>query len=91
VAYEDDKVIDTVVEESGFCNEFDRMNAGSGTQSSEANLEANPDGSKLYGVWAEWETEVDSEANVRRTWWIDKFRSADTAETWTLPGTNQSN
>jgi hypothetical protein len=97
VAYEDDKVAGTVVEESGFCNEFDRMNAGGDTQSSEANLEANPDGSKLYGVWAQWVTDdsgeevIDSEANARRIWWIDNYRSTDTTETWTLPGTNQSN
>ena len=95
VAYEDAKVAGTVVENSGFCNEFDRMNAGGDSHSSEANLEANPDGSKLYGVWAQWvfdglgEDVIDSEANVRRLWWIDDYRSADAANTWTLPGTNQ--
>jgi hypothetical protein len=82
VAHDDDKVAETVVEESGFCNEFDRMNAGSGTQSSEANLEANPDGSKLYGVWTQWvmdelgEEVIDSEANMRRIWWIDGYTSS---------------
>jgi hypothetical protein len=95
VAYDDAKVVDTVVEASGFCNEFDRMNAGGDTQSSEANLEANPDGSKLYGVWAQWvmddggEDVIDSEANARRVWWIDVYRSLDESKTWTLPGTNQ--
>ncbi len=39
---------------SGFCNEFDNMNTGGDTHSSEANLESNPDGSKLYAVWAQW-------------------------------------
>jgi len=93
--YEDAKVVGTVVEDSGFCNEFDRMNAGGDTHSSEANLEANPDGSKLYGVWTQWVTDdsgedvIDSEANVRRIWWIDDYRSADETNTWTLPGTNQ--
>ena len=95
VAYEDAKVVGTVVESSGFCNEFDRMNAGGDTHSSEANLEANPDGSKLYGVWTQWvmdgEEVSDSEAVMRRLWWIDEYRSADASNTWTLPGTNQSN
>ena len=92
-AHEDEGIVDTVVEESGFCNEFDRMNAGGDTQSSEANLEANPDGSKLYGVWAQWvvdpvmEDTVESDAMARRLWWIDEFISGDNS--WTLPGTNQ--
>ena len=95
MAYEDAKVAGTVVENSGFCNEFDRMNAGGDTHSSEANLEANPDGSKLYGVWAQWvfddlgEEVIESDAKARRVWWIDLYRSADAANTWTLPGTNQ--
>jgi hypothetical protein len=95
VPYDDTKVVGTVVEGSGFCNEFDRMNAGGDTQSSEANLEANPDGSKLYGVWAQWvmddlgEEVIDSEANARRIWWIDNYRSTILDNVWTLPGTNQ--
>mgnify|MGYP001823063698 FL=1 len=69
------------------------MNAGGDTQSSEANLEANPDGSKLYGVWAQWvvdpvtEDTVESDAMASRLWWIDEFISGDNS--WTLPGTNQ--
>ncbi len=35
------------------------MNAGGDTHSSEADLEANPDGSKMYGVWAQWVFEND--------------------------------
>ncbi len=95
VAYDDAKVEGTVVETSGFCNEFDRMNAGGDTHSSEANLEANPDGSKLYGVWSQWvfddlgEEVIDSEANMRRVWWIDNYRSTNPDNVWTLPGTNQ--
>ncbi|NCF16023.1 MAG: hypothetical protein GWP62_11980 [Gammaproteobacteria bacterium] len=95
VAYEDAKVVDTVVEGSGFCNEFDRMNAGGDTHSSEANLEANPDGSKLYGVWAQWvfddlgEEVIDSEANMRRIWLIDNYRSPNLDLIWTLQGINQ--
>ena len=64
---------------SGFCNEFDRMNAGGDTHSSEANLESNPDGSKLYGVWAQWvfdatgEEIIESDAMARRIWWIDGY------------------
>ena len=64
---------------SGFCNEFDRMNAAGDSHSSEANLESNPDGSKLYGVWAQWvfdatgEEVVESDAMARRIWWIDDY------------------
>jgi len=95
-AYEDAKVVGTVVEGSGFCNEFDRMNAGGDTHSSEANLEANPDGSKLYGVWTQWvmdelgEDVIDSEANMRRIWWIDNWRSPILENVWTLQGTSQT-
>ena len=80
--HEDDQVAAALIG-SGFCNEFDRMNAGGDTHSSEANLEANPDGSKLYGVWANWvmdelgEDVIDSEANMRRIWWIDGFIAED--------------
>jgi hypothetical protein len=89
-------VIGSVLEGSGFCNEFDRMNTGGDTHSSEANLEANPDGSKLYGVWTQWVFGVDdfgneivteSEAMSRRIWWMDDWISDTNA--WTLPGTNQ--
>jgi hypothetical protein len=65
--------------ESGFCNEFNRMNAGGDTHSSEANLEATPDGGKMYGVWAQWVygelglQEVESDAMARRIWWIDDY------------------
>jgi len=93
---DDDKVVETVVEGSGFCNEFDRMNAGGDTHSSEANLEANPDGSKMYGVWAQWvfdddgEEVVESDAMARRIWWIDDYRSEDDALIYTLPGTSEN-
>jgi hypothetical protein len=91
--YDDADIVGTVVVESGFCNEFDRMNAGGDTHSSEANLEANPDGSKLYAVWAQWvfdesgEEVAESDAMARRIWWIDDYISD--LESWTLPGTNQ--
>lgn len=93
-AHEDDGIIGTVKEGSGFCNEFDRLNSAQ-SHSSEANLEANPDGSKLYAVWAQWffddagEEVVDTDAELRRVWWIDGYISADPDLTWTLPGTNQ--
>jgi len=89
----DDFVSGTVVEGSGFCNEFDRMNRGGDTRSSEANLEANPDGSRLYSVWAQWVLDeagdevIESDAMARRIWWIDDYIS-DTFS-WTLPGTQQ--
>ena len=74
-----DDDVPTALVGSGFCNEFDRKNAGGDTHSSEANLEANPDGSKLYGVWAQWvfddsgEEVVESDAVARRIWWIDGY------------------
>ena len=49
---------------SGFCNEFDNMNTGGDTHSSEANMEANPDGSKLYAVWAQWVFDATGEEVV---------------------------
>ena len=82
-----------IVVGTGFCNEFDNMNTGGDTHSSEANMEANPDGSKLYAVWAQWvfdalgEEVVEADAMARRIWWIDDYVS-DT-EAYTLSGTNQ--
>ena len=79
----DDEVAATVIG-SGFCNEFDRMNAAGDTHSSEANLEASPDGSKMYGVWTQWvfddysvEEVAESDAKARRIWWIDDFIPTD--------------
>ncbi|MEJ2456179.1 MAG: choice-of-anchor O protein [Candidatus Thiodiazotropha sp.] len=84
----DEDVTGTVLENSGFCNEFDRLNTGGDTHSSEANLEGNPDGSKLYGVWAQWvfdeagEEVVESNAQARRVWWIENYISDDIDNTW---------
>lgn len=81
------------LEGSGFCNEFDRMNTRGDTHSSEGDLEANPDGSKLYGVWTQWvfdetgEEISESDAMARRVWWLDNFIPVDS---YTLPGTNSS-
>ena len=92
----DEGVIGSVLEISGFCNEFDRMNTRGDTFSSEANLEANPDGSKLYGVWAQWvfldredyeSPVIESDAMMRRIWWIDDWISD--LYSWDLPGTNK--
>ena len=80
---------------SGFCNEFDNMNTGGDTHASEANLESNPDGSKLYGTWAQWvfdeagEEVVESDAMARRIWWIDDYVSDNPDLIYTLPGTQQ--
>jgi hypothetical protein len=83
---------------SGFCNEFDRMNRGGDSHSSEASVVSNPDGSKLYGVWAEWMFEddddyesdvVESDAMARRIWWIDDYISVENS--YTLPGVNSDN
>lgn len=84
--------IDEILIESGFCNEWDRMNRGGDSQSSEASLASNPDGSKMYGVWAQWvmdpdtHEDIEADAMARRIWWIDDYIS-DT-EAWTLPGTS---
>jgi hypothetical protein len=89
--------VNPVLVGSGFCNEFDRMNTRGDTHSSEANLEANPDGSKLYGVWGQWvfgydmygnETIIESDGMARRLWWIDGWIPSP-ENAWTLPGTNQ--
>ena len=89
-----------MVEGSGFCNEFDNLNTGGDTHSSEANLEANPDGSKLYAVWAQWvfaddndydSDIVESDAMARRVWWIDEYRSDNPDLIYTLPGTQNPN
>jgi hypothetical protein len=86
-----------VVVGSGFCNEFDNLNTRSDTHSSEAALRANPDGSKMYAVWAQWVFEgdrdnydgeiIESDAMARRVWWIDDYVSDTNA--YTLPGTQQ--
>jgi hypothetical protein len=78
---------------SGFCNEFENMNTRGDTHSSEASLVANPDGSKMYGVWAQWVFEddedyesdiIESDAMARRLWWIDDYISEDCS--YSLPG-----
>ncbi len=93
----DEDIIGTAIEGSGFCNEFDRMNTRGDTHSSEADLELNPAGTKLYGVWTQWVYEnddieadiIESDAMARRVWWIDGYISATLDNVWTLPGTSQ--
>ena len=83
--------ISGVIVDSGFCNEFDNLNTGGDTHSSEASLAANPDASKMYGVWAQWvfddsgEEVVEADAMARRVWWLDDYISVDNS--YTLPGT----
>jgi len=77
-AHDDPDIVDTVIEGSGFCNEFDRLNTRSDTHSSEADMEMNPGGTKVYAVWAQWVFEgdrdnydgeiVESDAMARRLW-----------------------
>jgi len=91
VPHDDDKVSATVIG-SGFCNEFDRMNASGDTHSSEANLESNPDGSKLYGVWTQWvfddlgEEIIENDAMSRRIWWLDDYFPLNAWEPGQGPG-----
>ncbi len=68
---------------SGFCNEFDQMEQGKpGLEASESSLKANPGGQFLYGAWSQLQIEdheaTESDAMVRRIWWIDDYIS----ETW---------
>ncbi len=67
---------------SGFCNEFDQLDQGiPGLEASEASLTANPGGQFLYGAWAQLYHNPDtglleeSDAMVRRVWWIDGYYS----------------
>ena len=81
-AHEDADVVGTVLEGSGFCNEFDKMESGTpGLEASEASLTANPGGQFLYGTWTEAQiTEgelINSDAMARRVWWVDGFFPID--------------
>jgi len=77
---------------SGFCNEFDQVDAGNKSiEGSEASMEANPGGQFMYLVWAQFDHdnalgEEESDPMARRIWWIDDYIS-DT-EAWKLPGTS---
>lgn len=82
VCYPSDPHDNEVPEElvgSGFCNEFDQLEQGTpGLEASEASLEANPGGEFLYGAWAQLQLDdlgeaVESDAMVRRVWWIDGY------------------
>jgi hypothetical protein len=86
--------VSDVIIGSGFCNEFDNMNTGGDTHSSEASLAGTADGSKLYAVWAQWvfdedgEEVVESDAKARRLWWIDDYIAPEAdGLSYTLPGT----
>jgi hypothetical protein len=84
----DDADVPAELVDSGFCNEFDPLDQGSpGLQASEASLEANPSGSFMYGVWAQWAHDevtgevVESDAMARRVWWLDDYIPSDAWET----------
>jgi hypothetical protein len=66
---------------TGFCNEFDQMEAGTpGLEASEASLTANPGGEFLYGAWSQiYHDTHESDAMARRVWWIDGYISTDNA------------
>jgi hypothetical protein len=71
---------------TGFCNEFDRVEQGKpGLEASEASLTANPGGQFLYAAWAQLQHDVDtgeaveSDAMARRIWWIAGYISTDWA------------
>jgi hypothetical protein len=97
VSYGVTNVEGTILEGSGFCNEFDNLNTAGDTHSSEADLEGNPNASKMYGAWAQWvfaedgnydSDIVESDAMARRVWWIDDWVSTENA--YSLPGTQQT-
>ena len=91
----DDKVVDALVG-TGFCNEFDQLEQGKpGLEASEASLAANPGGEFMYAAWAQALVDdskvkdkdkkdksvlVESDAMVRRVWWIDGYTSQ--TEAW---------
>ncbi len=76
--HDDDKVAAELIG-SGFCNEFDQLEQGTpGLEASEASLAANPGGEFMYAAWAEMAHDTgESDARVRRVWWIDDFIGSD--------------
>jgi len=83
--HDDPDVMLTVLENSGFCNEFDELEGKRDILSSEASLEANPGGQWLYGVWSQEDTgDGSSDAMWRRVWYLDDYISADYA--WDVVG-----
>lgn len=84
----DDTNVSDVVAGSGFCNEFDDLERKKDITSGEGSIEANPDGSWLYGVWSQEDTVTgEFSAEWRRAWFIDGYISTDHA--WDLPGQSQ--
>jgi len=70
---------------TGFCNEFDQLEQGTpGLEASEASLTASPGGQFLYGVWAQLLHEdgevTESDAMIRRVWWLDDYIPANAWE-----------
>jgi hypothetical protein len=67
-------------QDSGFCNEFDKMETGRGSvEPGESSVIGSPGGQFLYGTWARVEHVddelVDAAAMARRMWWIDGYVS----------------
>ncbi|WP_041354860.1 choice-of-anchor O protein [Nitrosococcus halophilus] len=60
----DPDVIDSVVEGSGFCNEFDDLEGKQDITSGEGSIEANPGGEWLYGVWSQATGEATPPGNA---------------------------
>ena len=82
---------------TGFCNEFDTLEGFQEALSEEASITASANGDFLYGVWGQFNVElneetgehdfVDGDSMFRRIWYLDDYISVDNS--YTLPGTNQ--
>lgn len=78
---------------TGFCNEFDTLEGKKDQLSEEASITASPYGDFLYGVWGQFNVDVDTgefidgDSMVRRIWYLDGYISEENA--YTLPGTEQ--
>ena len=71
-----DADVSTVVEGSGFCNEFDALEGKQDIASGEGSIEGNPGGEWLYAVWSqEDESSGEFDAMWRRVWYIDDYDS----------------
>ncbi|MDJ0654613.1 MAG: choice-of-anchor O protein [Xanthomonadales bacterium] len=82
-AAHDDEDVPVEVEGSGFCNEFDKLEGKKTVSASEASIESNPGGEFMYGAWSQMEhdketgEDIESNAIVRRVWYIDEWISQD--------------
>jgi hypothetical protein len=82
-------------EGTGFCNEFDTLEGFRDSLSEEASITASAYGDFLYGVWGQFNVDldndnefIDGDTMFRRVLYLDDYISE--TEAWTLPGTQQT-